>query len=95
MIKRTLHPVYSTDHGKVNSPVRDGIPVPRDPIPVPWDGIPVPWDGTPVPRDRNPVIWDGNPIPRRCVDGKAEISPLKTFTLTVEDLFRQYAAHLY
>jgi hypothetical protein len=86
--RRKRRILYSTDHGKVNSPVRDGIPVPRD-------GIPVPRDAIPVPRDRNPVIWDGNPIPRRCVDGKAEISPLKTFTLTVEDLFRQYAAHLY
>ena len=30
---------YSTDHGKVNSPVRDGIPVPRDEKSIPRDGI--------------------------------------------------------
>ena len=42
---------YSTDHGKVNSPVRDGNPVPRDGKFLPRDGIPVPWDEKSIPRD--------------------------------------------
>ena len=42
---------YSTDLGKVNSPVRDGNPVARDGKFLPRDGIPVPWDEKSIPRD--------------------------------------------
>ena len=60
---------YSTDHGKVNSPVRDGIPVPwdgtfspRDGIPVPWDEKSIPRDGKSIPRDENLVAWEGKRV---------------------------------
>ena len=67
---RILTSTYSTDHGKVNSPVRNGIPVPwdgtffpRDGIPVPWDEKSIPRDGKSIPRDENLVVaWEGKRV---------------------------------
>ena len=45
---------YSTDHGKVNSPVRDGIPSRGTKNPsLGWD------HGKSIPRDENLVAWEG------------------------------------